>query len=200
LTNIGATDAVIGGDLSMQSGVLFDGTNLLVRKLCAAVGFPPCSFSLHSLAVVLCRDTTPSSNPISSVLCVRAPAKMVRVHARWIVARMQSKMSTGARPAIQQQANMRCQHWDRASVFPVSEPSIASPVPTSHPRPADFWRTFGDLFPKALIQLCRNFWQTDISHDRTPNAVIGQGRALCNQRFRPVFDSRFTLRSQGLAR
>ncbi len=131
------------------------------------------------------RIFTASRDFVGLVLKMGAPAQMLWVAARRIVAAVQGYLALRPWLPDDEKRNVR----GDAFSFVYVEKTIAPARLCRFPFPALAIRTLFELRPKASLYNIVNPCNVNFSHGADPLRG-GQGRALLKQRFRPVFLSR----------
>lgn len=194
--NVGARNAVISSDQSVDAVVANNLSYLLIRNLSAAMPLPARRHSPHRGLMGICCDASSSLKHIFGILRIRAPAEVGRIDARRVIARVQRKPFLGARISSNSQRNMGCEDRNGFSFRPISKPPITCDVFRAYPVPAIILGGHRDLRPESGFQSIIDWGHRVISHGVSPH-VCGQGLALLTQRLRPAFSSRITFCSQG---
>lgn len=178
-----------------------DGRGLKVGQLCDRVVLP-------------LRSATPASILATGIFSARHPFEVLRPVIFPIPVDVVHRSIRKVRSSVKGLAHQAVNEHPRAIAASANCPiscleSFASNCPSdSHVTPAGVAKIsdaakIGDAVIGSAPNLSPNligkiimFGQRVVSHDRTPIAVIGQGRALLTQRFRPVSYGRFMVRSQ----
>lgn len=180
IVHMGRTDPKSFGDSDASTFCGTDQSN----RLCGKLGSPVVAATLN--------DPAPASHRVSYIVGLRAPTKMAGVAARRIVAAMERIMfQCRAISARCEQGDVRRRSGNACNL---NKPVLAL-ITVCTPLPTFVWPKFIHLAPKSRFIAGGNVFKLKGSHSVVPH-VVGQGRALLAQCFRPVFSSRMMICSQ----
>lgn len=195
--NVALRDPVVTGDQAMTTGVVVYFKYSFWLNLGKVVLGTALSALTHRRSMLFSWCRTAAHHHVCRVFSGAPPTKMIWPHARWIVARVQSKLSHPWMLACKNERDSMGEDRYSSIADLAGKSAVPAPIFVSGPNPAMIG--YRNLLPKSSFEAIGQGRYNSTIHGAVPSR-FGQGRALLQAAFPARFCSRFTVYSQGYAR